>query len=179
MKKLTKILTLLLALAIMVTSFAIVALATDEEPVLTPASPYENGFEDKEGGSVFYDTTEKVGKWNVGEADNGNKYLIGAYAEATGTNGQNWDINFPDNNEYGVDRYPIFAMDLDVRSTTGAWIYTLTMRPDLYGGAGYDTRLTQCSSTKLNLLGFEGANEWNHLTLVAEYLGDGVFDFIY
>ena len=70
-------------------------------------------------------------------------------------------------------------MDFDVRSTTGGWYYSLTMRPDLYGVAGYDTRLTQCNSTKLNLLGLKGANEWNHVTLVVEYAGDGVFNFIY
>ena len=88
MKKFPRIFAVILALALVLSSLCVVAFATDDEPVLTPASPYENGFDDREAGSVFGDTADKKGKWTIGGADNGNKFVIGSYATATGNNGQ-------------------------------------------------------------------------------------------
>ena len=184
MKKLSKLLVLILTLALLVTVFAVVALASDgDEPKLTPVTVTGDNFnfEDKETGFLISQTSDKDGVWYVGEADNGNKYAVAAYDNGTGSNGQNWDPTFHNNSKLGIDQYPIFAFDFDVRSTTGGWHWGLTMRADLYGGpGGYNARLSQTATRKLNNDGFKlsGKDEWNHVTYVVEYAGNGVFNFI-
>ena len=185
MKKYSKILLLILSLALTLTAFGVVALATegDEQPALTPVTVTGDNFnfEEKETGFLISQTSDKDGIWYVGEADNGNKYAVAAYDDGTGSNGQNWDPTFHNNSKLGIDKYPIFAFDFDVRSTTGGWHWGLTMRADLYGGpGGANARLSQTAAKKLNNDGIKlsGKDEWKHVTYVVEYTGNGVFNFI-
>ena len=178
MKKFSKILLVLLALVATVTVFTVVALASEEDSeALTAVTTGGYDFEDKEFGAVFNDSASKLGKWTIGEADNGNKYIISEYATATGTNGDNWDISIPYSADYPVMDYPTFAFDFDVFSTNGAYHWSSTIRTDLYGGK-YNGRITQMGSSQLTESGIKVpsvANEWFHVTYVVKHEGDGVF----
>ena len=186
MKKLSKLLVLILTLALLVTVFAVVALASDgdgDEPKLTPVTVTGDNFnfEEKETGFEISQTAAKNGIWYVAEADNGNKYAVAAYDKGTGSAGQNWDPTLHNTSKLGIDKYPIMALDFDVRSTTGDFHYGATIRADLYGGpGGHNARLSQTASRKLNNDGFKlsGKDEWKHVTYVIEHAGDGVFNFI-
>ncbi|MBR5140682.1 MAG: hypothetical protein IKV16_06460, partial [Clostridia bacterium] len=187
MRKFSKILTLLLVLVMLVTAFTVVSLADENDeaalaPVRVTANTFKNDFESLETGFLISQTTDKDGVWYVGEADNGNKYAVAAYDDGTGTNGQNWDSSINDNAKLGLDVYPVFSFDFDVRSTTGEWHWALTMRADFYGGPGGATaRLSQTPTRKLNKDGIKvtaPADVWVHVTYVVEHAGDGIFNFV-
>jgi len=176
MKKFSKILTLLLAIVAIVSVFTVVALAEDEA-ALSPVTTGGYNFEDKAQGASFNNSDAKLGKWTVGSADNGNKYVIAENATATGTNGDNWDPTVTNWYSYPVDEYPTFAFDFDIMSNTGAFYASATIRTDLYGGA-YSARITQMKSVKLNSDGIKLknlANVWQHVTYIVRYEGNGVF----
>ena len=180
MKKFSKILIMLLALVIAISVFAVIALA-DESETTVPVTVGGFDFEDKTGGETFNDSAAKLGKWTISEADNGNKYVIAEYADATGTNGDNWDITVPTWWNYRVDSYPTLAFDFDVRSSTGTFNWSATIRTDLYGGI-YSTRISQMYSAKLNADGIKLksiANEWQHVTYIVKYEGNGLFNYYF
>ncbi len=176
MKKFSRIMLMLLMLVAIVTAFAVVAIA-EEDVVLSPVTTGGYDFEDKTPGDTFNDSTSKLGKWTIGSADNGNVYVISEYADATGTNGDNWDVTVPNWFSYPVDEYPTFAFDFDVMSNTGDYHWSATIRTDLYGGA-HSARISQMKSVKLNADGIKLkslANVWQHVTYVVRYEGNGVF----
>ena len=78
MKKFSKLLFLLLALVVIATAFTVVALADTSEE-LTPVLAEALDFEEYSNGDVIKNSTTKKGQWMVGEADNGNKYLVSSY----------------------------------------------------------------------------------------------------
>ena len=181
MKRFSKLLIFILAFAI-VSVFTIVSLAEE------PASPFlihEFDFEGKTGS----DNVEKIGKWSVVTSDDGeNDYLVGEYAEGTGTNGDNKDINFNgswslmgrtpvDTSGYAIQKYPSFAFDFDVMSTTGKYNNS-TVRFDLYGGENPETRITQLENISFSGLGLSAdPYNWQHVTIVFTYEGDGIFRY--
>jgi len=178
MKKAYKILTLIVSLMLIATVFTVVALAEGEAPVPVTTGGYDFEYEDKNAGDTHNDSASKLGKWTYGVADNGNKYVIAEYATATGTNGDNWDVSIPDSAKYTIGEYPIFALDFDIMSDTGAYHWSATIRTDLYGAENNSWRVTQLGSVKLNADGMKLPSEknvWNHVTYIVEYVGDGVF----
>ena len=188
MKRFYKILCLILVLVATVAAFTVVALADDEATVTKPTPKEKLVFRDcenaeKKPGDVIQNGTSKVGKWNVGEADNGNRYVIASYDSATGSNGDNYENTVP-GTTYGIANYPTFAFDFDVLSTTGGFTYRATIRADLYtvNSKGTSVRLTQMKSIKLNADGInvaKVANVWQHVTYVIQYAGDGVFNYYF
>ena len=191
MKKFSKILFLILALIFTVTAFTMVALATEEEAT-KPEPVYRRIFNvDTDAytkNQIYSDDPAKLGKWYVGEADNGNKYIVGAPATATGTNGNNTEQTLP-GTTYGIGTYPTFALDFDVLTTTGARNWSATIRLDLYANAqkadktGYTTsRISQMIGVRLDGDGIniaKTANVWQHVTYVVQYVGDGVFKYTF
>ena len=192
MKNFSKILLLVLSLALIFTAFAVTALANEEEN-RAPACILELDFENFDYKATIADDEKKVGKWTVYEADNGNKYVVGEYStdkgEASGTN--NWDISFSanwsmsnlgkeviDTTVYGIQKYPIFACDFDVMSPTGSYLYGTYLRPDLYGG-DTDGRITQGEVLRYqNMKLTAEPYVWSHVTVIVQYAGNGFFDYI-
>jgi len=181
MKKLKRILVLMLSVVAILTAFAVVAAATDATE-LVPKTIYTVDFESNEAGDIIQDGVwqgaEKSGVWYIGEAENGNKYVISTYKTGSPSLGDNHDVTIGSSVAYGINKYPMMAFDFDIMSTTGAYHYSATVRPDLYGGKS-GQRIFQMQSTKLNADGVSipaVANVWNHVTFVINYVGDGKFN---
>lgn len=184
MRKFSKILFLLLALVTIVTSISLVALAADKEES-APITAEIKKFEDYAVNDVVKDVENKEGKWTIAASDNGsNKYVVGEYAEATGTADDNWDITVTGEKkgteDYDVLDYPTFAFDFDVMSNTGSYHYSTTIRPDLYGGESQANRITTMSGTALKDIALpKEAYVWNHVTFIVRYDGNGIFSFYF
>ena len=192
MKKLSRILILVLSIIAIVTAFTVVALAADGETT-KPEPVYRRIFnvdtDDYVKDQTYNNNASKIGKWYIGQADNGNKYLVGAYDTATGTNADNIEQTLP-GTTYGVKNYPTFALDFDFLTPTGQCHWSATIRLDLYAyvqkpdKSGYAaSRVTQMIATRLDNSNSTGinipkkANVWQHVTYVVQYVGDGVFDY--
>lgn len=184
MKRFTKILGLLISMVAILTAFAVVAMATDGTE-LVPKTIYTVDFESNEVGDIIQDGVwqgaEKSGVWYVGEAENGNKYVISTYKSGSPSLGDNHDVTIGPSVAYDIVDYPMMAFDFDIMSTTGAYHYSATIRPDLYGGKS-GQRIFQMESTKFNADGVSVpavANVWNHVTFVIRYVGDGKFNMYF
>ena len=99
MKKFHKILFLILMLALIVSAFAVVALADDEEEPTIEAKPAKiNGwdftFESVADGKEFQNSSDKKGKFVAMRQDDGNMIAITAYEAGSGSNAENLDFDW-------------------------------------------------------------------------------------
>jgi len=121
MKRFSKILTLLLATAVILTAFAVVALAT--EPLPDPVVKYEDNFDSHEIGDYLGDNKAKVG-WFEAAAQEGNtnKYLVHYGKPHTGSNATSF---LTGTYSYGTSKqltniadYPYAAFEFDIMKPT-------------------------------------------------------------
>ena len=188
MRKHTKILTLLLLLALIISVFAVVALADDSsapETELLPVTSKTDTFQIDSyvHGSNYSNVSNKDGRWVVHVADNGNKYIVAQAEDVEGTNTQeNIDPVTARNAELqNIWDYPTVAFDFDIRSTSGSF-GSVSLRPDLYGGLSSTYRLTQGQSmylSELSSAGLKKVNEWQHVTMIVTHLGNGSFGYYF
>jgi len=185
MKKFSRIIALVFSLVLIVCAFTVVALA-NEETELTPVTLNEVNFEDEEvgvysNGKNSKTGTPKHGIWEIYAADNGNKYVVAKDIDEEGAeNGDNKDYSISASAAYDISSYPIFAFDFDIMSNDGTYYSTATIRPDLYGGANPSSRISQMGGVRLCDIGLpDEAYVWNHVTLIVDYVGGGIFNFYF
>ena len=178
MKNFKRLLTVVLSVAVILTAFAVVALAADgDAPVSVTTRTFD--FEEYDDKHVFSDVKPKDGRWVIAAADNGNKYVVAEWTDDEGTSTvDNWDISTSFNSNptlYGVLNNPAMSIDFDIKSSSGSF-NAVSIRPDLYGGLSTGYRLSQGKSTYLsNVTELTGSTEWNHITFVYRHMGDGLF----
>ena len=185
MKKFSRIIALLFSLVLVVSAFTVVALA-NEETELTPVLCHSLDFEDEEvgvysNGRNAKTKTPKHGIWETYAADNGNKYIVAKDIDEEGAeNGDNKDHTVSGSEAYDISKYPIFAFDFDIMSNDGTYYSSATIRTDLYGGENSSSRISQMGGMKVNAIGLpDEAYVWNHVTIIVDYVGDGIFNFYY
>ena len=204
MKRFSKILTLILALAVIVTAFTVVALAED---AAEPKAVNVGGFELQ---TDFTHANWVVGstKWGtvsggssgsgtssilVGEAyPGGNKFLLitGTSGSTTRTeyntffgNTATGKSSYGKRTTYDFEHYPIVALDFDLMTPNGDWgLYSATNSGNSAGVA--NDRMYIGSSEKTNLpvkevvfgnLGLPATpGVWYHVTVVYEYFVETV-----
>ena len=125
MKRFSKILTLLLATAVILTAFAVVALAT--EPLPDPVVKYEDNFDSYEIGVYLGDNNKKVGWFETaGQEGNTNKYLVHYGKPHSGTNATSFlgGVLY----SYGTSKqltnivdYPYAAFEFDIMKPTDSY----------------------------------------------------------
>ena len=178
MKKSLKLAVLLLSLALIFGALMVVSFAADGETELAPPKVVNTqNFEGSELGAELGNAANKIGKWEVVQADNGNKYAATSYTTATGTGAQNYDFGLSASASYNLQNYPTFALDFDVRSVNGNWNYAATIRADLNGALAIYDRLQMLDSNKFSTIGLPSTPDvWNHVTIIIDYVGNGVFE---
>ena len=176
MKKLGKILTLILVFVCMVTAITVVALA-DEPAALQPVKRVSQNFESYANGAVYSNSASKDGKWVVGEADDGNKYVIAMPEDVADTTVQE---NIDPSTGRGataehIALYPTMAFDFDIKSTSGSFS-SISLRPDMYGTVNSSYRLSQGNSVYLSYLSasLNKVDEWQHVTAIFKHVGNGL-----
>ena len=177
MRKFAKLLTLCLAVVAIITAFTVVALAATPTK---PATLEPKGNTIKDGSlshlevdKVIANDSTRIGKYTVKAAEDGNIYLLNEYDPASKTNKEYVAFNPTySNKEYNITLYPHYAMDFDIMTTTGSY-EGISIQADiwlnrdtLYYGANVDYGDT------LSTVPYE----WQHVTYIVEYAGNGVFN---
>ena len=208
MRKFTKILTLILTLAAIVTAFTVVALAEDKADPISFTSPsFSTGqgvvnmgsFDNVDAPTTLASSLNNdgvnTGRISIEESyPGGNKYL---YLDGMGTKGGGRPsiyVAFFDHNKapkYTVGQYPIMTIDFDVMSPNGRYgskptdnpqnTASLSLRPYYakstggYGAFG-GTRIGTPEDIRFSELGLKNeAYLWQHVTVIIEYQGAGVY----
>jgi len=188
MKRFSKILTLLLAIVAIVSVFTVVALAEDETTLVPLQIKSSTGkFSDgtftahdpkTTGTTIFqdslYKSLPKTGIWNIHTADNGNVYLQSEYAEGGSGAHDNLDMYFNYAKETTVDNYPYIAFDMDVMTENGTYgKYPLVSVEFISNSKRVALGSTYFNSMKLDTTPYN----WQHLTYIIEYQGNGIFQY--
>ncbi len=185
MKKFSRILTVTLLLVAMVTAFAVVSLATDEEAVLEPkevnssTEKFVDGtFSGQTPGTVFqnalYNDKPKTGVWNVHSTEDGNVYIESEYEEGGSGAHDNLDMYFSYNPTYNMADYPYAVFDFDIMTENGTYGDYANLSISISNSG---SRIQELSSTKLSAIGLDATPyKWQHVTYIVEHVGNGKFD---
>ncbi len=186
MNKFTKILVLMFILAVLVTSFTVIAFAAGSEEEEAPEKKSVVldfcAFEDKEEGSLEYQSNvDGTGYFGVAVAENGNKYIKHYVKDGTGNPGH-LARTYMSNKSYSFQEYPYVALDIDVSKLTYDYsgfrinniAYAYGPVYDDFGnlvttlnGIAVSTSVIDSSYFK-NYLPTE-ENVWAHVTIVLKY----------
>ena len=179
MRKFYKILTLILTLAAILTAFTVVALADGESTKPPIEATYGQTFDSYSEGAFLNDSYKaRNGLAVLQVQDNGNKYVLTKpndteYADSSSTNWHNpqWDVY---TTQYGsIVDYPYFLVELDVTTTNGKY-GDFACYPRLFGTS--NSRSSFVTNNAFKNLGLSTTPyEWNHVSIVVEYKGDGKF----
>ncbi|MBR5139786.1 MAG: hypothetical protein IKV16_01900 [Clostridia bacterium] len=127
MRKLSKALVLILSLILIVTAFAVVSFAAEENTLkpLSYISPSwswnNNGFEGLEDGQYIYYSASRYGKVTAVKQDNGNTYALMEYRKADGTTSQGmWDFSATYDTKCNILDYPYFMVEFDIMTQNGS-----------------------------------------------------------
>lgn len=186
MNKLRKILVLMLILTVLVTSFSVVAFATDggeeEVPEKKMGVLSLDTFEGAEEGSLeFQANDDGKGYFGVAIAENGNRYIKHYNKAGTGNEGY-LSGPYMANKKYSFTEYPYFAMDIDVSKLTDeyagfnlqGYIYAYGPVYDDLGNQTATLNGTSAGNVSLNYSAIQKylpteKNEWAHVTVIFKY----------
>jgi len=181
MKRFSKVLFSIIALVAIVTVFAVVALATEEEPAIEASAAtlgmLDGTFESYEHGQQIQNSSSKKGKFTVIKQDVDNKYVFIEYEDGSGSNAENLDFDWTTRL---IAEYKYISLDFDVMSPDGgnsAGLY-FRLRDTNYksGKTGYDLNLgTKISFSSMGIS--TTPYDWQHVTAIVEMLDDFSFDY--
>ena len=118
MSKFRKLLFIVLSLAILVTAFTVVALASDGSVAIEKVSANLASFNfDSEEVGAFREANQKgQGAFIVRASDNGNQWIehCVAPAEDSSANASYLSGTYKANSSYSMKEYPYLAMDFDI-----------------------------------------------------------------
>ena len=176
MRKFTKILTLILTLAVIVATFSVVAIAAapTTPATLNPAtgSVGDGTYTGIAAGKSLSNASDRLGKFTAAQADDGNIYVLNEYESATGTKNDYYLFNPTyQRDAYSVTNYKYYVFDYDIMTLTGSY-GEVTVQADIWNGKssmfyGQNKDITSYFSTT--------PYEWQHVTHVVEYAAEGVF----
>ena len=181
--KLRKVLTVVLMLAVIVSAFAVMSFAAEGDTALDPkrvaSSTVGNGdFTDAADKEIYYDKEGKLGRFVVRKSGDGNVYILSQYAPVTGTgtDKDNLDVyasNYNNNGGYGFKTHSFLAIDFDVMTENGTYGDYASLGPAIYsaGSRVFTLSGTKFAEMKLSTTPYE----WQHVTCIIEYAGDGMF----
>lgn len=170
MRKLSKALVFILSLVLIVTAFAVVSFAAEENTLKPVNYPKQGTFDDYDEGQSFGSNRKALGILEV--ADNGNKYVMlqknpGSY---TDTNGPRWDVNT--GTGCMITNYPYTMFEFDIMTATGSYDGTGVYFRFYNGGTnGLVGTQVKFSNIGLSIVPYE----WSHVSLVLKYNGDKTF----
>ena len=193
MKRFTKIITLVLVLVALATAFTVVALADDT------AKPYT--FKGANGITKFdnedYNVTKVLGKpsktlltsstISVSKTMDGNNFVFLDGSRGTASSKGNWEFHLTySRNPYTVYKMPILSFDFDVMTPTGSYGSTGTTEDAYIGLRGQyknssGTFKSAATGAIIRIpfsdLGLSKTpNEWQHVTITYEYIGECKFN---
>ena len=179
MRKLSKALVLILSLVLIVTAFAVVSFAAEENTLkpLSYNSPSwswkNNGFEGVENGNYIYYSADRYGQVTAVKQDNGNTYALMEYRKADGTTSQGmWDFAATYDTACNIENYPYFMVEFDIMTQNGSYDKT-SVYTRLYSGG---TSINFVSQTHFTDIGLSTVPyDWNHVSIIVKYNGDATF----
>ena len=179
MKKFSRILLLLLAVAIAVTSFTVVALATEEEPAIEAApavfGSIDGTYEKYDDGTSIQNSSAKKGKFTILQQGDGNKIAYTAYEAGSGSNAENYDFDWTTRD---IADYPLLALEFDVMSFTGSYSASFYFRLREKSDSGKYTDLNLLGRNYFSDFGLSSTPyDWQHLTLIVELADDLSFNY--
>ena len=167
MRKFYKFFTLVLVLVAILTAFTVVAIADEDstpQPIVGKSddfSSYAEGYELNRG------YTDRKAIAVVSIQDDENKYaLLEQNPDFTNNNDSMWDIS--PSNSGNIVEYPYFMIEFDIMTIDGN--YT---GHQFYPRLSNGTFIVSTSFTKLGLS--TTPYDWNHLSILVEYVGNGKF----
>ena len=167
MKRFSKILVLLLTLALLVTAFAVVALA-DEEPTVPTPKEVKTDYQKYEDGATIQNGSVS-GKTKKGAAyavkqDDGNVYMLLTYEYGESGNAENIDTGVAKNY---IATYPYTMISFDIMSPQGQHASDHFFLLRLYNdgtSVGYFSQGINFSTIGLSTTPYE----WQHVSVVVE-----------
>ena len=187
MKKFSKILTVLLTLAAIVTAFTVVTLATTEEPALSPIVKYDNNFDSYDYGTYLGDNSTKSGYFGAhGQEGSTDKYLLHYGKEHTTTKASSflaglYSYGTASKDAYGnnvavtnISDYPYAVFEFDIMKITNSYS-TFSVGTYIKNSAGglKPASSSVKSSSLTNYLPSE-QYEWAKVTVIFAYHSETV-----
>ena len=187
MKKFSKILTLILSLAVILTAFTVIAFATDENTLAPKEIKSSTGafidgtFSAYTPDTVFQNAVSggnpKTGVWNVHSTEDGNVYLQSEYDVGGSGAHDNLDMYFGFDDKNNIVAYPYIVFDMDIMSENGTFGAYASISTTLIHKNLGNTRVDM-NSVYLYDIGLDATPyKWQHLTYIVEHKGDAKFEF--
>ena len=196
MNKFKKLLVIMLVLAVSLTVFAVVAFASDEEPLEKHQALLElKDYETYNEGDLAEANPAGAGHFEIAVAENGNKYIKHHVSAGTG-NTSYASIGYQSNKKYSISEYPYCTFDFDIAKIEGDYAggsfnpiyYSNGPVYDDFGNLSKTLNNGDGGSTSLALSSFQKYlpqeyNTWAHVTVMfkyhiqndAEYVGGYVY----
>ncbi|MBR5139719.1 MAG: hypothetical protein IKV16_01565, partial [Clostridia bacterium] len=164
MKRLSKLLVLLLTLAILVTAFTVIALADEEKTIPTPMVSLKDYNEFEDGATIQNGSSKKGAAYAV-KQDDGNVYMLMTYEDGTGGNSENIDTGVAKNY---ITKYPYAVISFDIMSPQGQHASDHFFMARLYkanSSVGYFLN----AGIYFNNIGLSNTPyDWQHVSVVIE-----------
>ncbi len=191
MKKLSKALLLVFAIALMFTVFSVVTFASEDAAAATVAKEKANplkfyNFDGYEPGSLAFEANDDgKGTYQVAIADNGNGYIEGWVApkvEGSTANDSYLSGPYQANSTHNMAEWPILAIDIDIAKISGSYTDASKMYFYYYGYGDVYDELGNKTGTLKNATGAnfafsfstiesflpEEVMEWSHVTVLLQ-----------